>query len=121
RSTARRRSAAPLADGPPFPPLPAMAPSILAFGWGGTSALAGAQVIAMDDDLRSVVGARSGVLVLKVAEGTPASASGLRAGDVIVLADGSAVETPGALQRALLRAGTERSVLLKVARRGRTR
>lgn len=101
--------------------LPRLSPTLLAFGWGGPSAFAGAQVVAMDDDLRAVLGARGGVLVLKVGEGTPASESGLRSGDVILSADGFAVTTPAGIQQALLRNRGDRAVPLKVERKGKTR
>jgi len=115
-------STAPLPPDAPLPPLPPMALTPLTFTLGfRNAALAGAQIVSMDEGLREVVGARSGVLVLRVAEGTPASESGLRSGDVIVLADGRTVESPMMLQQVLMRAGSDRSVLLRVQRRGRTR
>lgn len=112
------RSAAPVAA--PLPPPPPAAPLFFPFGSGG-SALAGAQLVAMDDDLRAAVGAKAGVLVLKVAEGTPAGEAGLRAGDVIVSAGGRAVTAPAALQQIFLREATARALPLRVERRGKTR
>jgi membrane-associated protease RseP (regulator of RpoE activity) len=81
-----------------LPPLP---PSTWATY--GPAALAGAQLVALDDDLRdAVTGAPPrGVFVLKVLPGTPAAEAGLRAGDVITGAAGRPVHTPAALQRAL--------------------
>jgi S1-C subfamily serine protease len=99
----------------PLPPVP------LAMSWGSSAALAGAQVVAMDEDLRAALGAKSGVLVLRVGEGTPAGESGLRAGDVIVVANGRAVNTPMVLRQALERASSDRAVTLRVMRRGRAR
>lgn len=101
----------------PTPPQPLL----FSFGLGGPAALAGAQVVAVDEGLGEVVGAREGVLVVRVGEGTPAAAAGLRSGDVIMSADGMAVLTPAILQKALLRAEEGRSVALKVSREGRKR
>jgi membrane-associated protease RseP (regulator of RpoE activity) len=96
-------------------------PLVFGLGFNGLSAIAGAQLVAMDDDLRQVVGAKSGVLVLRVAEGSPASEAGLRSGDVILTADGTACTTPMIVQRALLQNREGRAVPLKVERRGKTR
>jgi membrane-associated protease RseP (regulator of RpoE activity) len=84
----------------------------------GPAALAGAQLVALDEDLReAVAGAPArGVFVLKVLPGTPAGDAGLRAGDVIVEAGGRAVSTTAGVQRALARGGGE--VALRVERGG---
>ena len=118
---ATRPPDAPMTPGAPsaaFVPAPS---TLFSFGFGGAGAMAGAQVVAMDDDLAAVVGVRSGVLVVKVIDGTPAGSAGLRSGDVVVTADGVAVTSPAMLQRALLRAGDERAVRLRVSRRGKAR
>jgi serine protease Do len=118
--------------------------STLASGWaaGGSTALAGAQLVALDDDLREVLagaagtgeGPTRGVFVLKVLPGTPAAEAGLRAGDVVTAAAGRPVSTPAALQRvlagralagrALAGRGAdrrERAVALRVSRAGAVR
>ncbi|MBV9880800.1 MAG: PDZ domain-containing protein [Gemmatirosa sp.] len=116
RAALRRGAEAGLA---PMAPLPPTVPMLLGLG---SSALAGAQLVAMDDDLRAVVGTkRAGILVLRVAEGTPASEAGLRAGDVIVSANGRAVAAPAALQQVFLRDGDSRALQLRVERKGKGR
>ncbi|MEJ2504575.1 MAG: PDZ domain-containing protein, partial [Gemmatimonadota bacterium] len=62
--------------------------------------------------------ASEGVLVLRVAERTPAARAGLRPGDVIVRAAGRAVETVGEL-RSLLARTDPGSTELRVVRKGR--
>jgi serine protease Do len=108
----------------------------LASGWaaGGSTALAGAQLVALDDDLREVLagaptagdGPTRGVFVLKVLPGTPAAEAGLRAGDVVTAAAGRPVASPAGLQRVLAgralagrsAAGERREVGLRVTRAG---
>jgi S1-C subfamily serine protease len=119
RAAARTPEAPPAPGTPPATAIPA--PMLFSFGLGSSAAIAGAQVVAIDDDLGAVVGSRSGVLVVKVIDGTPAGSAGLRSGDVVVRADGAAVTSPAMLQRALLRAGDERAVVLRVSRRGKAR
>ncbi|MBX6332614.1 MAG: PDZ domain-containing protein [Gemmatimonadaceae bacterium] len=81
-------------------------------------AIAGAQVRRVGE-LREYFGVSDGLLVLRVVPGTPAAASGLRGGDVIVRADGHAITTPSAFARALEQAG-DRSVKLEVVRKKKT-
>jgi membrane-associated protease RseP (regulator of RpoE activity) len=66
------------------------------FSAGGGSRL-GVQIESMSDQLRAYFGApkESGVLIGSVEAGSPAEKSGLRAGDVIVDVDGTAVDRPG--------------------------
>jgi serine protease Do len=104
---------------PPAPATPAV-PATYVFRWE-TNAVAGAEVVAMNDDLREAFGGRRGVLVLGVAEGSPAHESGLRGGDVIVRAGRDSVATPAALQRALRAVKKGRSLQLDVVRKGKAR
>lgn len=63
-------------------------------------AAAGAALIRTNDDLLAALGApkgSSGVLVVRVIQGTPAEASGLHAGDVVLSADGLNVTDPESL------------------------
>jgi serine protease Do len=63
-------------------------------------AAAGAALIRTNDDLLAALGAprgSSGVLVVNVLQGTPAEASGLHAGDVVLSADGRNIADPESL------------------------
>jgi membrane-associated protease RseP (regulator of RpoE activity) len=100
-------------------PAPAAASSVWVFG-GSSIAVAGAQLVQLDDSWRDLLGAEDGVVVVSVAPGTPAAAAGLRNGDVITSADGRAVLTPAALQRAV-QASNDRAVSLGVVRKGQGR
>ena len=121
-------ASAPLPPAPPLPPGDHLAPAPpgalpavpFVIGYGGPSVVAGAQVVAADDDLREALGADArGVAVLKVLPGTPAAAAGLRSGDVIVRAGGQEVLSPSALHRAVLRGAEARALVLRVDRKGK--
>lgn len=137
-----RATTSPGAPGDPARPLVdylRALPALPATAWSSAApaALAGAQLVALDDELREVLargdavdadaGPVRGVFVLKVLPG-PAAEAGLRAGDVVTAADGRAVTTPAGLQRVLAgRALAEpggaarRAVALRVWRAGVTR
>jgi len=93
-------------------------PSVFVFS-GTASApmvLAGATIIRPNADLRETFGVKNGVLVLDVARGTPAYASGLKGGDVIVAAGRSPVTSPLSIQLAIQNAsGSE--VELRIIRK----
>lgn len=114
----------PRGDGPPLPPEPgavvitrrgdeATAFTFRTFADG----LAGAQATTIESELGESFGVGHGVLLLKVGPGTPAHASGLRTGDVIVKASGRDVRTLMALRRAMAQADNERRLQLEVVRR----
>jgi S1-C subfamily serine protease len=63
--------------------------------------IAGATIVRTNADLRETFGVKSGILVLDVARGSPAYASGLKGGDIIVSIGRMAVTTPMSLQRAI--------------------
>jgi S1-C subfamily serine protease len=63
--------------------------------------IAGATIVRTNSDLRETFGVKSGVLVLDVARGSPAYASGLKGGDVIISAGRAAVTSPLSVQRAM--------------------
>lgn len=79
--------------------------------------VAGALVTELNDDLRELLELRmNGVFVVNVALGTPASESGLRSGDVIIIANNGAVRNPGELL-SVLRADDDNSVRLEIIRK----
>ena len=85
-------------------------------------AVAGAEVVRTDADLRQALGVGAGVLVIQVVDGTAAAAAGLRSGDVIVSVDGATVDAPITLARAVARAQTaDEAVTLRVIRQHKTR
>ncbi len=61
----------------------------------------GVDVDPLTDQLAQYFGVREGVLVRSVADSTPASRAGLKAGDVITAVDGQPTRTPDDLVRAL--------------------
>ncbi|WP_419948295.1 PDZ domain-containing protein [Candidatus Palauibacter sp.] len=61
----------------------------------------GVNVRSLGDQLADYFGVEDGVLVTSVAEDTPASAAGLRAGDVIVGIGDEDIDSQGDLTRAL--------------------
>jgi C-terminal processing protease CtpA/Prc len=119
--------------GMPTPPVPtgvapappsAAAPSVWMFGrgttWSATDySIAGAMMTTINADLEGLTGVREGILVLRVAPGTPATSSGLRGGDVIIRVNDDDCEGVRDLQRAVQRASSRggRSVSLVVRRK----
>lgn len=90
-------STPPVATPAPTPPTPPMA---FTFSTGGASRISffgGAQLRALDDDWRAVLGVAPntvGVLVDEVAPGSAAAQSGLRVGDVITHVNGTEATSP---------------------------
>jgi serine protease Do len=106
-----RPRAVPRPPHPPVPPIP--------YDAGAASPIAGAELVPLRGDLREYFEADEGLLVLRVARGTPGARAGLRGGDVIVRANGSAITSVAGLQRALARS-EEREVKLEVVRKQET-
>lgn len=98
---------APSAPASAAPPTPVI--------WGPT-AVAGAEIVRLNEALGETFGVKAGVLVLNVGRGTPAERAGLRGGDVIVGANGTQVTVPQALLLAVRRA-TDRQVSLQIVRK----
>lgn len=102
--------APPAATGPMYSRAPA---------WSSTDySVAGAVMTTITDDLEDLTGVDEGILVLRVAPGTPAASSGLRGGDVIVRINDEDCEGVRDLQHAVQRAGSRggRQVALVVRR-----
>ena len=105
-------------------PRPAIAGAVRVFErgttWSATDySIAGAMMTTINADLEDLTGVSEGILVLRVAPGTPAASSGLRGGDVIIRVNDEDCEGVRDLQRAVQRASSRggRSVSLVVNRR----
>lgn len=103
---------------PPAPPRPPAAPRAPRAPrrdmWFGGSRL-GASVQPLTSQLATYFGAKAGVLVSDVADGSAAAKAGLKAGDVITSIDGHAVGDPGDVLREL-RGAAGREVSLAIVR-----
>ncbi|HEX8695278.1 MAG TPA: PDZ domain-containing protein [Longimicrobium sp.] len=86
----------------------------------GPRSLAGAEFAEMNEGLGRYFRTSEGLLVLKVAPESPAARAGLEAGDVVVRANGRAVEDIGDLREAFTGAD-ERTVRVEVVRQGARR
>jgi S1-C subfamily serine protease len=76
----------------------------------------GVTVVEMTPQLANYFGAAAGVLVTSVADNSPASGAGLKAGDVITSIDGRAVRSQPDLVRALRGAGASADVTIGIVR-----
>jgi S1-C subfamily serine protease len=106
--------------GMPAPPAP-LAPTpgaVHTFTLSARAIVGGAELIRLNDGLRSAVGVDRGVFVVDVARGTPAAQSGLRGGDVIVSVSGTPVSQPVMVQR-IVAAAEDREVPLEIVREKR--
>jgi len=101
-------------------PLPSSVPPALipTFTFGpGVYPFAGMEFTALNEDIRDVLGVKSeGVFVTNVVEGTPARVSGLRGGDVLLLADGIRLETPVDLVNTIAES-EDRTINLRIIRK----
>jgi C-terminal processing protease CtpA/Prc len=93
---------------------------VMIFGADGeretaTGFFAGAEFRPLDADWREVLGVRQGVMVIKVAAGSPAATSGLKSGDVVTAVGSAPVASPVTLVQ-LLAASKESDITLQVVR-----
>ena len=87
----------------PFPPMPAMPGFGFTYRSGGGRL--GITVEDLTDGLSDYFGVKHGALVRSVTDGSPAAKAGLKAGDVITAVNGSTVEEPSDVSRALRSSG----------------
>ncbi len=103
-------------------PVPVALPPVLlpSFTFGSSVyPFAGAVFTAFNQDLGEALGVKpEGVFVTSVVEGSPARASGLRGGDVILLADSIRLDSPQSLVRAI-RDAEDRTIRLEILRKRR--
>ena len=103
---------------PPMPPMPTtyweepVPGRVFVF----STALAGARVETLTEGLAKAFGVKEGVLVMQVPAGSPAFVSGLREGDVITYAGGTAVTTARQLSVAVVSVDRDNGVKLVIVR-----
>lgn len=85
----------------------------------GRRALAGAEMVPMNEGLARYFATREGLLVTRVSPSSPAGRAGLEAGDVVVRAGGRAITTVEELREAVRRAENGRLPLEVVRQRRR--
>ena len=73
----------------------------------------------LPERLAARVASDSGVEVVTVVPGSPADAAGLRAGDIVLEVEGTAVHNPSELQRLLVSETIDRFLAIRVLRGGR--
>lgn len=85
-----------------------------AYDWG--NGRLGVQVQNLNEQLASYFGVKHGALVASVGKDSAAAKAGLKAGDVITSVNGTAVENPNDLRRALRDAGEGKEFTIDVMR-----
>jgi hypothetical protein len=111
-------AADPAAPSSAAPPAPAAVVRPLTPYIAGWDRVAGARLTPLNAGLAEYFGTPRGVLVVEVAEGTPAAEAGLRAGDVLLKVGGVEVDDLDPLRRAIAGA-REEQVPITVWRKGR--
>ncbi|HJQ20805.1 MAG TPA: PDZ domain-containing protein [Gemmatimonadaceae bacterium] len=104
----------------PMPPMAPM-PAAMAMTWVMQDGVAGARLENITEGLGRALGTSSGVLVLRVAPGSPAAESGLRDGDIILRASGTPVRSVREVREQLLDADGDAGVKLLLLRERKQR
>lgn len=93
------RTPPPARPAPPGAPRPPLPPDFDDFVYGRSSGRLGITVDTLSDQLAEYFGAKEGLLVTTVREGSAAGKAGIKAGDVITSFNGSPVASPADLRR----------------------
>ncbi len=102
-----------------MPPMVEISPLAIPSGMP-TIGIAGALLTQLNNDMRDALSVKGrGVFVINVETGTPAGESGLKGGDVILMADKESVGNPGELIR-IMRVSADQALELKVVRKRKT-
>ena len=80
------------------------------------NSFAGAALVNVDGNLGAYFGAKSGILVTEVPDGTPAERAGLEPGDVITKIDGATVTNVSELNRAVAKSKRGAPIKLQILR-----
>jgi len=113
---------------PPAPPMPARPPDAprpprppdFDYGMFARGGRLGISAESLTPQLREYFGAKDGVLVRSVTDGSTAAKAGLKAGDVITAVNGSAVSDPSDVTRTLTRLGEGDEFTLEIVRDKKT-
>lgn len=81
----------------------------------------GVHIQELDEDLREGLGVKSGIIVKRVVESSPAEGAGLEVGDVILEYDGNPVESTSDLRRLVMGTAPGERVTLKIRHDGETK
>lgn len=107
---------------PPEAPRPPRPPDVrpmfpeFSFGFRASSGRLGITVEDLSSGLSDYFGVKEGVLVRSVTDGSPAAKAGLKAGDVITAVNGSRVDEPSDVSRAINRIENDAEFTLDIVR-----
>jgi C-terminal processing protease CtpA/Prc len=110
----------PRAPKPPMPPHPALPFSDvmpeLGFSYFGGGGRLGVTLEDLSEGLSEYFGVKHGALVRSVSEGSVAAKAGIKAGDVITAVNGTTVDEPGDVRRAIEGLDNQADVTIEVMR-----
>jgi serine protease Do len=104
---------------PPAPPTPPHPPEAFAWRMFSNRPRLGLELIELTDQLARHFKVEDGLLVSSVRDGSPAHKAGVRAGDIVVKADGEPVSSMRDLQRGVAGVSAEQEITLTLQRDGR--